>query len=83
MNARKSAPSLPGVRYQALERTRKRLRLGRREAVQEALAQWLATRDGDERIAQYLRGYADVPDGACEARALVDAWAVGLEAEDW
>jgi metal-responsive CopG/Arc/MetJ family transcriptional regulator len=83
MNAKKIATSLPGAQYEALERVRKRLQLGRSEVVQEALALWLAARDGDERIVQYLRGYADVPDDAREARVLVDAWMVGLEAEDW
>ncbi|HET7500397.1 MAG TPA: hypothetical protein VFK02_05315 [Kofleriaceae bacterium] len=83
MNARKIATSLPGSQYAALERVRKRLRLNRSEAVQQALAMWLAARDGDDRVVQYVRGYADQPDDAREARAMVDAWAEGLTAEDW
>jgi metal-responsive CopG/Arc/MetJ family transcriptional regulator len=83
MNARKIATSLPGSQYAALERVRKRLRLKRSEAVQQALAIWLAAREGDDRVAQYIRGYTDHPDDAGEARAMVDAWAGGLAAEDW
>ncbi len=83
MNARKIATSLPAAKYEALERVRKRLRLGRSQAVQEALTMWLAAREGDERIAQYVRGYAHVPDDAREGRAVVRAWAEGVEAEDW
>jgi hypothetical protein len=83
MNARKIATSLPGSQYAALERVRKRLRLNRSEAVQQALGMWLAARDGDDRVVQYVRGYADHPDDDREARAMVDAWAEGLTAEDW
>lgn len=83
MNAKKIATSLPGSQYAALERVRKRLRLNRSEAVQEAIAIWLAARQGDDRVAQYIRGYADHPDDIREARAMVDAWAEGLTAEDW
>jgi metal-responsive CopG/Arc/MetJ family transcriptional regulator len=83
MNARKIATSLPGKQYADLERVRKRLQLNRSEAVQEALAIWLAVREGDDRVAQYIRGYADHPDDVREANAMVDAWAEGLTAEDW
>ena len=83
MTAKKIATSVPASQYAALERVRKRLRLNRSEAVQEALAIWLAAREGDDRVAQYVRGYADQPDDAREARAMVDAWAEGLAAEDW
>jgi metal-responsive CopG/Arc/MetJ family transcriptional regulator len=83
MNAKKIATSLPGSQYAALERVRKRLRLKRSEAVQQALALWLAAREGDDRAAQYVRGYADHPDNDREARAMVDAWTEGLTAEDW
>ena len=83
MNAKKIATSVPGGQYRALERVRKRLRIGRSEAVQQALAMWVASRDGDERVVQYLRGYAAHPDDPGEARAFVKAWAHGLEPEDW
>ena len=83
MTARKIATSLPSAQYVALERVRKQLRLNRSEAVQEALALWLAAREGDGRVAQYVRGYADQPDDPREARAMVDAWSEGLAAEDW
>lgn len=83
MNAKKIATSVPGSQYEALERLRKRLRLGRSAAVQEALAMWLAAREGDTRIAQYVRGYAERPDDAGEAKALAQAWSAGLESEEW
>jgi metal-responsive CopG/Arc/MetJ family transcriptional regulator len=83
MNARKIATSLPASQYQALERVRKRLRIKRSQAVQEALAMWLAAREGDERVAAYIRGYLQVPDDTAEAAAFTKAWAQGLEPEDW
>lgn len=83
MNAKKIATSLPGPQYQALERMRKRLRLGRSEVVQQAIAMWLTARQGDTRVVQYVQGYAAHPDDAAEADALVAAWAQGVEAEDW
>jgi hypothetical protein len=33
---------------------------------------WLAAREGDDRVARYLCGYADQPDDALEVRAMVD-----------
>jgi metal-responsive CopG/Arc/MetJ family transcriptional regulator len=83
MIAKKIAISVPAKQHAALERVCKRLRLNRSEAVQEALAIWLAAREGDDRVAPYVRGYADQPDDAREPRAMVDAWAAGLAAEDW
>ena len=44
MNAKKIATSVPGRQYEALERLRKRLRLGRSEAVQEALTALFASK---------------------------------------
>lgn len=83
MNAKKIATSLPAEQFKALERARRRLGLKRSEAVQQALELWLSAREGDERVAQYLRGYARHPDDPREARAMVRAWADGLEQEDW
>lgn len=83
MYAKKIATSLPARDYNELERLRKRLRLGRSAAVQEAVAMWLAARKGDQRNAEYIRGYLEKPDDPSEARALVRAWASGLEPEDW
>lgn len=83
MSAKKIATSVPAAQYAALERLRKRLKLERAAAVQEALAMWIAAREGDPRVAQYVRGYAEHPDDAREARALAEAWAEGLEAEEW
>jgi metal-responsive CopG/Arc/MetJ family transcriptional regulator len=83
MNAKKIATSVPAAQYEALERTRRRLHLRRSEAVQEALAQWLSTREHDARVDQYIRGYLNHPEDAREARAFAKAWADGLEHEDW
>lgn len=79
----KIATSLPQEQFQALEKTRKRMRLRRSEAVQRALALWLAAADEDTSVAQYIRGYVEYPDDPREARALAKAWARGLEREDW
>jgi len=83
MSAKKIATSVPAEQYAALERVRKRLKLERAAAVQEALAMWIAAREGDPRIAQYVRGYTEHPDDVREARVLAQAWAEGLAAEDW
>ena len=83
MSARKIATSVPAGQFEALERVRKRLRLGRSQAVQEALSLWLEARAGDARVRQYMRGYMARPDDPAEAAALARAWATGLEAEDW
>lgn len=83
MSAAKIATSLPRAQFQALEKTRKRLGLQRSEAVQRALALWLAAADEDTRNAEYVRGYSQRPDDPREARAFAKAWARGLEREDW
>ena len=83
MNAKKIATSLPAAQFDALERARRRLKMRRSEAVQAALAMWLAAHEGDSRVEQYLRGYAAHPDDPREARAMTRAWAQGLEPEDW
>ena len=83
MSAKKIATSLPACQYEALERLRKRFRLGRSEAIQQALSLWIAARQGDQRIAQYVRGYVEQPDDSREARVLAAAWSTGMEAEDW
>jgi metal-responsive CopG/Arc/MetJ family transcriptional regulator len=83
MNARKIATSLPAHQFDALERTRRRLKLRRSEAVQQALSYWLAAREEDERVARYVAGYQGRPEDQTEARAYARAWAKGLEAEDW
>lgn len=83
MTAKKLATSLPRSQFDALERTRKKLRLRRSEAIQEALTLWLLTKAEDKRTARYVQGYLEQPDDPRESRALVAAWARGLEAEDW
>jgi hypothetical protein len=83
MTVRKIATSIPAEQFEVLERTRRRLRLGRSQAVHEALALWLSARELDARVAQYIRGYLNHPEDAREARALARVWAKGLEREDW
>lgn len=79
----KVAITLPADTFRALERARKRLRLNRSEAIQQAVAFWLAAREGDPRVEEYIRGYLAVPDDPREQSAMVEAWAAGQEAEDW
>lgn len=81
--AEKVAITLPQDTYRRLERVRKRLRLNRSEAIQEAVAIWLRTQEGDPRVEAYLRGYQAHPDDPDEAAAVVEAWAEGQEPEDW
>ena len=83
MNAMKIATSVRADQYHALERARRRLKLRRSEAVQQALDLWLSSRERDERVEQYVRGYVNHPDDPREARAYARAWAEGHEAEDW
>ena len=83
MNARKIATSIPAEQYRALERTRRKLKLNRSEAVQRALDLWLATQNVDARVERYLRAYLAKPEDAAETRAYVKAWAAGQQHEDW
>ncbi len=83
MNARKIAISLPAPQFAAIERARKRLKLRRSEAIQEALDIWLKAREGDARVQQYIEGYLARPDDPREALAYVRAWAAGVESEEW
>ena len=83
MNAKKIATSVRADQYQALERLRRRLKLKRSQAVQEALDLWLSARAGDERVEQYIRGYVSHPDDPRDAQAYAQAWAEGHESEDW
>lgn len=83
MNARKIATSLPADQFHALETTRRRLKLRRSEAVQQALSLWLAGREEDERVRRYVAGYQARPEDKGSARAYAAAWATGQEPEDW
>lgn len=83
MTAKKIATSLPGPQFAALERARRRLKLQRSEAIQQALDMWLSAQERDARVRQYIEGYLAHPDDAAEALALAKAWAAGLEPEDW
>jgi metal-responsive CopG/Arc/MetJ family transcriptional regulator len=83
MNARKLSASLPGDQFKEVERTRKKLGMGRSEIVQEALSLWLSARQRDERVTRYLAGYVNQPEDGREALALVNAWAAGMLPEDW
>ena len=83
MNAKKIATSVPAEQYEALERVRRRLKLRRSEAVQQALELWLSSRQRDERVEQYIRGYVAHPDDPADARAYAKAWAESHEPEAW
>ena len=83
MSATRIATSLPIEQYRALEKARKRLALNRSEAIQQALALWLAARERDTRVARYVAGYQACPDDDTEGAAAVTAWATGLESEGW
>ena len=83
MKSAKVAVSLPTQTLRSLERVRKRLRLNRSEAIQQAVTVWLATKETDPRIAEYIRGYQMHPDDPSEAMAITEAWAKGMEPEDW
>lgn len=83
MNAKKIATSLPAEQFRALEQIRRRLKLKRSEAVQQALSLWLAGREEDEQVRRYVAGYQRRPEDAPAARAYVRAWATGQESEDW
>ncbi len=84
MTATRIAASLPTVQFLALEEARRDLKLNRSEAIQQALAQWLAAREGDARRRQYVEGYQSRPeDDAEEGMGGARAWAVGLSEEEW
>ena len=83
MSVVKIATSVPGEQFRALEEVRERLGLKRSAAVQEALTLWLAAKNSDESVTSYLRGYMTQPEDSAEAVAFVEAWAEGMEAEDW
>ena len=83
MPAVKIATSVPAEQFRKLEAVRKQLGLKRSAAVQEALALWLAGKESAEGIQVYLRGYMNLPEDAGEATGIVEAWATGMEAEDW
>jgi hypothetical protein len=83
MNARKIATSIRPDQYRALERTRRKMKLNRSQAVQRALDLWLAAQETDGRVEQYIRAYLAHPEDASEGKAYVKAWAAGQSREDW
>ena len=83
MPAVKIATSVPAEQFRALEETRQHLGLKRSVAIQEALALWLAARTSGKHIANYLRGYQDNPEDADMGAGFVEAWAEGVNAEEW
>ncbi len=83
MTVQKIATSLPAAQFASVERLRRKLKLNRSQVVQEALTLWLAARSTGDLCDQYLRGYLRQPEDASEAKAMVRAWATGLEPEDW
>jgi metal-responsive CopG/Arc/MetJ family transcriptional regulator len=83
MTAVKVATSIPADQFTALEAVRQHLGLSRSAAVQEALRLWLAAQESGEAAARYVKGYMAIPEDAGEGEAFVNAWADGMEAEDW
>ncbi len=83
MSTARIAASLPEAQYRDLERVRKRLRLKRSEAIQQALALWLSSRERDALVTQYLSGYQTTPEDDADSIAAAQAWATGLAAEEW
>ncbi len=83
MSARKIATSLPAEQYASLERVRRRLHLKRSEAVQEAVAMWLAAREGDDRVRRYIEGYMNRPEDDKDSAAHLKAWSRGLDLGEW
>ncbi|MGQ0508809.1 MAG: hypothetical protein ACT4TC_26205 [Myxococcaceae bacterium] len=83
MTARKIATSIPATQYDALEKTRRKLKLNRSEAVQRAVDLWLASQRVDVRVAQYIRAYLAKPEDAAEGKAYLKTWAAGQAREDW
>ena len=83
MPAVKIATSVPAEQFRNLEAVRKQLGLKRSAVIQEALALWLAGKESAEGVQAYLRGYIGQPEDAAEVDGFVEAWADGMEAEDW
>ncbi len=83
MPAVKIATSVPAEQFRNLEAVRKQLGLKRSVVIQEALALWLAGKESADSVQAYLRGYMNQPEDAGEATGFVEAWAMGMEAEDW
>jgi len=83
MPAVKIATSVPAEQFRNLEAVRKQLGLKRSAVIQEALALWLAGKKSADSVQAYLRGYMGQPEDTLEADGFVEAWADGMEAEDW
>ncbi len=83
MSIARIAASLPQEQFRELEVVRQRLHLKRSEAVQQALALWLASRGRDAKVGQYLAGYQARPDDEVDGTAGAEAWAAGLPGEEW
>ena len=79
----KIATSVRAEQFRHLEAVRKQLGLKRSAVIQEALALWLAGKESADSVQAYLRGYISQPEDALEADGFVEAWADGMEAEDW
>ena len=75
----KVAISLPKGDFQKIEKVRKRLKLQRSAAIDQAIQLWLKTLEEEEKIRQYERGYLKYPESLKEITALgktaVAAWA--------
>lgn len=65
----KVAISMPQETFRSIERARRKLKLGRSEAVVEALRAWLKQQEEAEMIRQYVEGYRRHPEQISPAEA--------------
>lgn len=58
----KVAVSLPKEVFRSVEQERRKLKMGRSEAVVEALRAWLKQHEEQELVRQYIEGYRKYPE---------------------
>ncbi|MBI2059594.1 MAG: ribbon-helix-helix protein, CopG family [Nitrospirae bacterium] len=79
----RTAISLPAEDFEALERTRKRLKKPRSEIIREALRSWHRSREIAELERRYVEGYRKVPEDLKEIESLAKAATKSLPREKW
>ncbi|MBU4589310.1 MAG: ribbon-helix-helix protein, CopG family [Candidatus Omnitrophica bacterium] len=82
----KIAISLPKEDFKLLEALRKRIGLSRSALIYRAIHYWLAKREEEEKIKQYIEGYRRYPETPEELEELAAMEKVQLETmekEDW
>ena len=86
INAIKIAISLPKEDFKLLETMRKRMGISRSALIDRAIHYWLAKREEEEKIRQYIEGYKrhpETPGELEELAAMEKAQAETMEKEDW